>query len=294
MKSRRIAVVASVLIIALLVILIVYPRSRVPLRVARRFVLRGWHILTGDMVDVGGYRLRINLGGKGNPTVVMDSGLTFGRKTWISVFPEVAKFTRVFIYDRAGLGESDPGPAPRTSLLIIKELHTLLGKASITAPYVLVGHSFGGLNVRLYASYYPDEVVGMVLIDASHEDQYARIAALLPPNEREEYLMHEGGENAEGVNLLASAAEVRSAPHLPNVPAVVLSSDYEGQMMSEAMALTIQELQLALVRLLPNSEHVFVQKCGHFIQKDRPELVVQAIRAVVESARKTVPNNLDK
>src|SRR5215203_3142213 len=129
----------------------------------------------GEMVDVGGYNLHLNCTGEagGAPTVVMDSGLGGTVLDWQLVQPELAKSTRVCTYDRAGMGWSDSGDQPRTSRQIVKELHTLLGNAGVRGPYVLVGHSFGGTNMQVYASQYLDEVAGMVLVDSALEDEKA-------------------------------------------------------------------------------------------------------------------------
>src|SRR4030095_7799142 len=121
-------------------------------------------------VDVGGYRLRLQCTGQGSPTVVMDSGLGDTLETWADVWPGVKAFTRVCVYDRAGLRKSESGPPPRTSQRISDELHGLLLIAQVPGPYVLVGHSFGGLNVRLFAAQHPEQVVGLVLVEATHED----------------------------------------------------------------------------------------------------------------------------
>lgn len=130
------------------------------------------------LVDVGGGR-RMNLYclGNGPVTVVFDSGLSDPNTFWAFVQPEVAKTTRACSYDRAGMGFSDASSRPGTSENIVDDLHTLLGAASIKPPYVLVGHSFGGINVRLFADKYRDEVAGMVLVDPGHEDQVARYEA---------------------------------------------------------------------------------------------------------------------
>jgi pimeloyl-ACP methyl ester carboxylesterase len=128
----------------------------------------------GTLVDIGGYHLHILCEGTGSPTVIMESGLADPSMMWELVRPEIAKTTRVCVYDRAGLGWSDPSPKPRTAENIVEELHTLLTKAEIAGPYVLVGHSIGGVYMRLYAQTYPNEVTGMVLIDSSHEEQMLR------------------------------------------------------------------------------------------------------------------------
>ncbi len=125
----------------------------------------------GRMVDMGGYRLHLNCSGEGSPTVILESGMNEFSLSWALVQHGVAKFTHVCSYDRAGLGWSDPGQVPRTSETIIRELHTLLRSAGMSGPLVLAGHSFGGMNARLYARRYPDEVAGMVLVDSAHEDQ---------------------------------------------------------------------------------------------------------------------------
>ena len=120
----------------------------------------------GQLVDVGGYRLHMNCTGSGSPTVVIESGWGDSSAAWGWVQPEVAKTTRVCAYDRAGMGWSDASPRPRTAREFAKDLHTLLEKVNEPGPYVLVGHSLGGYTVLVYAHDYPDEVSGLVLVDA--------------------------------------------------------------------------------------------------------------------------------
>ncbi len=246
---------------------------------------RSWLILTGGLVDVGGHRLRVERFGKGAPTVVFEAGLAQPRTTWGRVPKDVAEFAQVVIYDRAGLGDSDEVGTRRTSKQTVAELHAMLRAAGIEPPFVLVGHSFGGLNVRLFASQFPDEVAGIVLLDASHEDEYKRLAALLPEPKRTEYLQHEGGGNYEKVDLLASADEVRNAAPLKPMPLVVVSATGEGNSAEDPNTKVHGELQALLGRLLPNSSQVIAENSGHFVQLDRPELVTNAIRKTVEQAR---------
>jgi pimeloyl-ACP methyl ester carboxylesterase len=128
----------------------------------------------GKLIDVGGYRLHLYCTGAGSPTVVMEAMSGGWSVYWSTVQPEIAKMTRICSYDRAGYAWSDPGPTPRTGQQIATELHTLLVKAGVDGPYVLVGHSFGGFCVRLFRNLYPSEVAGMVLVDAGYEAELSR------------------------------------------------------------------------------------------------------------------------
>jgi pimeloyl-ACP methyl ester carboxylesterase len=144
---------------------------------ARRFPQQGKSVSLGPTFD--NLSLSIDCRGEGSPTVILDSGLGVPAVGWNPVQAEVAKFTRVCSYDRAGYGWSSASSAPRTSSQIVKELHALLEAANEKGPYILVGHSFGGYNVRVYNGQYPNDVAGMVLVDASHEDQNDRMTPAL-------------------------------------------------------------------------------------------------------------------
>jgi pimeloyl-ACP methyl ester carboxylesterase len=128
----------------------------------------------GELIEIGGYRLHISRQGQGGPAVIMDAGVGGTGLHWALVQPEIAKLTQTVAYDRAGLGWSDKAPQPRSFERMVEELHTLLKEANIPAPYVLVGHSFGGIIVRQFARRYPELVIGLVLIDSAHEEQYQR------------------------------------------------------------------------------------------------------------------------
>ncbi len=128
----------------------------------------------GRSVDIGGRTLNIFCSGAGTPPVIFESGGPGPGLEWEPFQPEVAKFTQACWYDRAGEGWSDLGPFPRTSIAIAKDLHELLKRAGVSAPYVFAGASFGGLNSRVYGGLYPIEVAGMILIDSAHEDELRR------------------------------------------------------------------------------------------------------------------------
>lgn len=129
----------------------------------------------GTFIDVGGHRLHALCSGEEGPSVILEAGLGGSSLDWSLIQPEVATFARVCSYDRAGCGWSDPGPRPRSSQQIVNELHELLPRVGMKPPYILVGHSVGGLHLRLYACQHPEQVAGMVLVDASPEDQRTRM-----------------------------------------------------------------------------------------------------------------------
>ena len=151
-------VIAALVILLLLVGGVVYQRLGTAADFHR-------HPPPGRLVDVGGHRLHVLDSGKGHPTVVFEAGLPGSVLSWHQVQQELARLVRVVSYDRAGLGWSDPGPEPRTAERIVEELRLLLDRAGVPGPYILVGHSFGGLTTRLFAARYPDEVAGLVLVD---------------------------------------------------------------------------------------------------------------------------------
>jgi pimeloyl-ACP methyl ester carboxylesterase len=137
---------------------------------------RAAHPAPGQLVDIGdGRRLHLQCAGSGEPVVILDAGLGGFSSDWYWVQKEVAGVTHVCAYDRAGAGWSDPGPTPRDAAAITGDLHALLTAAGIEGPYVLAGHSFGGLGVRAYAAAFPDEVAGLVLVDSSHPEQWSRL-----------------------------------------------------------------------------------------------------------------------
>lgn len=128
----------------------------------------------GEMVDVGGYKLHLYCQDTGSPTVVMDAGTGTTGLYWSLVQPTVAKSVHTCVYDRAGYGWSEKSPQPRSVATMVNELYSLLSNANVAGPYVLVGHSLGGIIIRHYAQNYPQDVMGMVLVDSAQEQQFQR------------------------------------------------------------------------------------------------------------------------
>jgi pimeloyl-ACP methyl ester carboxylesterase len=242
-------------------------------------------------VDVGGRCLQVALAGDGDPTVVVDHGEGSTLGSWGRVLAEVAALTRVFVYARAGFGDSDPAPRPRTVQDLVDDLHAALVGSGAAAPYVLVGHSLAGMTMRLYASRYPREVAGVVSVDGANELQYERTLALAPPDERERLLRRGRGGNREGIDIWASVAQMRAAPP-PPISLVVLTAG-RPQIPRPGSAIdSVQldrmkrEVQEELASRVPGSRHVIAQQSGHAIHQDEPDLVVDAIRTVVDEVRR--------
>ena len=282
--------------------------------------------MPGILIDVAGKKMHIDCMGEGTPAVILDSGLGDTYVSWMKVQPQIAKFARVCSYDRAGLGYSDSRSEPRTSKVFAQELHALLQAAEVAPPYVLVGHSMGGFDVRLYASLYRDQVAAMVLVDASHPDQENRFPPELKNMEgswlREaeflEYTMsfgvprllglceedavqraaecnfHSARENVAELKAVSeSAAETAATPALGDMPLAVLSHDSEkpSSEFPADLAKPINEawekMQEEMAHLSTRGTQTIVKNSSHYIQIDQPGAVTDAVRAVVEQARQS-------
>lgn len=276
---------------------------------------------SGDFSGVialgGGRKMFLECSGSGSPTVILESGYRNDADIWSAelepgistVFPQVAKFTRVCAYDRPGtfldadhLGRSSAVPMPRTARDLVSDLHSLLQTARVPGPYVFAAHSFGGIFARLYACTYPKEVVGMVLVDALSE----KVRTGLTPEQWKLYMDFgftkptpglEKYKDIETLDVNASLDQMEktaSAEPLARIPLFVLSqgqpfdlspwqplpTDFPG-----ALNKAWHAAQDALATLAPNTKHKIATKSSHYIQAQEPQLVVDAIKQVVEAVR---------
>ena len=243
---------------------------------------------TGGRIDVGGRALYLDCTGSGGPTVVLEGGIT---SDWAAVQPAAAEFTRVCSYDRPDSpgSRSDPTPS-RTAQEVVADLRAMLTAAGEPGPFVLVGHSLGGLYVQLYAYQHPDEVAGLVLVDPTHEEFSARLADLrlelgtpIPPAPPE--------PNTDDLSF-TQMHEARASGPFPPMPLTVLSHGRTADPSERPAGWPIaeeeriwRELHTEIARMVPNGRHVIAEASGHDIAQEQPELVVDAIQAVVAAAR---------
>jgi pimeloyl-ACP methyl ester carboxylesterase len=243
----------------------------------------------GRLVDVGGRHLHLECEGSGTPSVVFVAGLgDSGATSWRTVWGQAARSTRACIYDRAGLGRSDPEPKAATYRSAADDLHALLRAGRVPGPYVLVGHSLGGLIARLYAHRHPAEVAGMVLLDGTLVDWFQTLQRLLP-----DVLIAPLAHNPEGFDLtdgLASLTPLDAPGALGRRPLAVMWAP--NQPPPGLPASTVRELervweagQARLEGLSSASRLQRLAASGHHLQRDQPDLVVASINEVLGALR---------
>jgi pimeloyl-ACP methyl ester carboxylesterase len=280
--------------------------------------------MLGRLVDVGGYRMHLYCVGDADPTVVLGSGLGDSFVEWKKVQREVSTFARVCSYDRAGMGYSDRSPEARNSTIFARELHEVLHRAAISPPYILVGHSMAAFNIRFYDSLYPKDVAGLVFVDGSHPDQLERFPAALhamnagwiregrlwqfvtplglarllgycgddPEVRAAECTYNDARDSAdERSSFRKSAALVKGTIIPSSIPLLVISQDpnrrdpgLSSELNHETNA-AWTDMQEDLARLSPRGTRIIATGSGHYIQNDRPDVVISGIRNMVDQVQ---------
>ena len=227
------------------------------------------------------------LRGQGTPIVILEAGLGDGKDSWTPIFKKISRTSTVFAYDRVGYGSSRSTNRSRDGATIVAELRATLRSIGLDPPFVLVGHSIGGTYMELYARSYPDEVAGVVLVDSRHADfdrqcevagarmcdPPAILSALLPQGPKRELAASERTMQA-----------VMTAGAFPNVPLTILTSSkktLEGKRFRDVWL----DTQESLAALSSKSEHVICDRCGHYIHRDDPELVISSVIDTVQLVR---------
>jgi len=261
-----------------------------------------------EKVSIGTHSLHIRCMGQGGPTVVIDTGVGDTLEGWSAIQSQIAEFTHVCIYDRAGYESSEPGPLPRHSQRLADELQQLLKNAGVRGPYVLVGHSLGGLTMQVFADQYPDLVAGLILLDptpipfitgqafpelyqmlegqAAEFQNMAEAARQSTDPEAQASANYLGAIASEHAALIAeSASQVAAIESFGEFPLVVIGSGIPNQGFgpdANAFQQFWIEQNQALAGKSENGRFVLAQDSSHYIHEDAPEVVLDAIRELVE------------
>ena len=237
-----------------------------------------------EIVQVGNLRVETKVEGTGNPAVILESGFTGGLFPWGPIQTEVAKQTLVLSYERAGLGRSEPRPNPRNAKQIARELPALLAAKAVAPPYILVGHSAGGLFVRVFAHMYPKEVAGLVLVDPATEEDYERILKDKTAEDLQKMGMPSAGVE-QWRALPDSLEEARHSWPLPKVPTVVFTS---GTPLHAWPLATEEDMQKwlnshnTLAARIPGATHIVLPNADHLSILKEDVVVVQILKIVAE------------
>jgi pimeloyl-ACP methyl ester carboxylesterase len=267
-------------------------------------------------VTVHGRQMALLEAGTGKATVVFDAGLGDSSASWDVVQSAVSRLAQTVSYDRAGRGQSHFVPGSRTSLDIANDLHAMLEAAQIPGPYILVGHSFGGYNIRVFADRFPDLVAGLILVDSSHELQAQAFAQLyqnleLPVRKfaESEALVFARQEkasfadplypanflNPEGIDFALTCEQVRQAQFPVHAALTVITAvehhwwwfpDLSGLVkeISDSNNRVWQDLQTQLLQLSARGRQVMAAKSHHYVHHEEPEIVIEAIRQMIDSS----------
>lgn len=266
---------------------------------------------SGQMISIGSHRLQIHLEGKGAPVVVIDAGITDQLDKLRPLQERIARVTHVITYNRAGYGQSEPGPLPRHSGREAQELKTLLEKASVPGPYVLVGHSLGALNIQVFASKYPDDVAGIVLLDPPPlsfilGQEYRELGMMAEQMTAEWQAIADSAAKSTDVQEKArsaffsmiasehremfgeSARLVSAVSTFGDMPLVVMAAGKPnpafGEVAEEYQRYWIEQSR-ALADKSTNGKFVLAEGASHYLYLDVPELVAESILSVVYEVR---------
>lgn len=229
--------------------------------------------------------------GTGSPAVVFEAGAGDDMRVWSKVYPDVATSTTAFAYSRRGQDVGTPGIWNRNGDAIVEQLRSLLAARGVKPPYILVGHSLGGLYLQLFAKRHPDEVAGIVLVDTTTADQWER-------TKKEHFGAYLSVQTVSTLTALgADGAELRGVPEtsrqwmeagaLPRCPTILLTATKPGALGGQSFVEFRKQLQTHLAQSWPGAEQRFVET-SHYIQREKPEAVIEAIRDVLARSRPAV------
>ncbi len=244
------------------------------------------------LADLGGHKLFFRRGGTGGPAILFETGCGTSADDWKEVQTALSLSSTTLAYDRAGCGRSDRGAGPRTPGTIVAELRLLLRALQMAPPYILVGHSLGGLSMRLFAHLYGPEVAGMILVDSAHEEMRSRLPADYWSHEQSSVARMSGIGREEALSLERGFDELRNAgSSLGELPLTVITAgrkffDAPRGIRRTPIRAAWSELQRDLVARSSAGRQVLVRDSGHSVHRERPDLVIEELQRMLELVRR--------
>ncbi|HDR7800214.1 TPA: alpha/beta fold hydrolase [Bacillus tropicus] len=234
-------------------------------------------------VQVDDFRMysRVFQGKKLQPVIIMDAGYGDYSKAWEHIAEELTEFGTVLTYDRAGLGKSGVSSKRRISSEMIKELRSCLEKLQLKPLYIFIGHSFGGINARLFTTFYPENMMGVVLVDSTPENYKEAFLPIMSPEFQEAYYKQFVHESSYEEFMFSLGEADKHCQSMRNIPLIVLAAGKKAFYLQEAQMKWLQ-LQEELLRLSSNNKFVIAEQSGHYIQKDEPHYIIDAVKWIIE------------
>ncbi|WP_410981147.1 alpha/beta fold hydrolase [Bacillus pacificus] len=236
-----------------------------------------------EYVQVDDFKMysKVFQGKKLQPVIIMEAGYGDYSKTWDHIAEELTEFGTVLTYDRAGLGKSGNSSKRRISSEMIKDLRSCLEKLQLKPPYIFVGHSFGGINARLFATFYSEDMLGIVLVDSTPENYKKDFLLIMSPEFQEAYYKQFVHESSYKESMFSLGEADKHCQSMRNIPLVVLAAGKKAYYSQEAQMKWLQ-LQEELLRLSNNHKFIIVEQSGHYIQKDEPHYIIDAVKWIIE------------
>lgn len=220
-------------------------------------------------------------GKKLQPVIIMEAGYGDYSKAWDHIAEGLTEYGTVLTYDRAGLGKSGNSSKRRISSEMIKELRSCLEKLQLKPPYIFIGHSFGGINARLFTTFYPENMMGVVLVDSTPENYKEDFLPIMSPEFQEAYYKQFVYESSYEEFIFSLGEADKHCQSMRNIPLAVLAAGKKAFYLQEAQMKWLQ-LQEELLRLSSNHKFVIAEQSGHYIQKDEPHYIIDAIKWIIE------------
>ncbi|MES9667770.1 alpha/beta hydrolase [Bacillus cereus] len=235
-----------------------------------------------EYVQVNNFKIftKIFQGKKKHPVIIMEAGYGDYSKAWDHIAEGLTEYGTVLTYDRAGLGKSGKSSKRRISSEMVKELRDCLKQLQLKPPYIFVGHSFGGINIRLFTTFYPEDMMGVVLVDSTPENYKEDFLPIMSSEFQEAYYKQFVYESSYEEFMFSLGEADRHCKSMSDIPLVVLAAGKKDFYSADAQLKWLQ-LQEELLQLSTNNKFIIAEHSGHYIQKDAPHYIIDAVKWIL-------------